>query len=348
MGKTGGGNPTYRFRPGTQSNMRRINGATASADGGGREGSGFFKSVRENLKPPKVVSCTEGASIGSKLMFTLSPSSLRARLLALSALLSLSPMAASASVLMLDFGPTTVTGADQVNSPYHSINQTFTDTHWNTIGTSNPTTLVYSDGETASNITLTLGSSIGSSLVNFSTPPTTSSALGSSNKINDPGSVLAGTSVGKDGIFSSPVGQNLAAIRIGGLSAGTYEVYVMGANTNQSLEQQSTAAFYAAAMGNANTFETDGLTPAATTFLSLENSKSWNEGGTYGRFTITLTEGDYLYLATQGLGDGPSNELRGFLNAVQIVAIPEPSTLAFCALGLLLLPFSARVMRRKA
>lgn len=36
---------------------------------------------------------------------------------------------AKAQVLMFDFGPTTVTGADQENSPYHTVNESFTDTN---------------------------------------------------------------------------------------------------------------------------------------------------------------------------------------------------------------------------
>lgn len=269
-------------------------------------------------------------------MFTLPIFPIRAKLTALAMLLSLIPMAASAAVLMLDFGPTVATGASQTNSPYHSVNQSFTDTYWNTTGVSNVLSgLVYSNGSAATGVTLTLGSSIGSTLVDFSKPPGSSSALGAT--INS--GVFAGTSVGKDGIFTSaPAGNNLVGIKVGGLSAGRYEIYVIGANTSNGPAYQSPSAFYAAATTNVSTFETSGLTPSATSLLTLTSIESWIEGGSYAKITIDLSEGQYLLL----VADGTGTEDRGFLNAVQIVAVPEPSVVAFCIVGLLALPLFAR------
>lgn len=255
----------------------------------------------------------------------------------------------SASVLMLDFGPTTPTGAALTNSPYHSVNGAFTDTHWNVLGASNVASgLIYSDGSAAEGVSLVLGASVGSTLVDFSRLPTHSSALGGSTGINNVGSVFAGSSVGKDGIFTSaPAGDNLVALKIGGLSAGRYEIYAVGANTSQSLNAQPVMAYFAAATGNIATFETNGLTASATSQLSLTSIMSWSEGSSYGKMTIDLADGDYFVLAIDALGAGAGAETRGFMNAIQIVSIPEPSAAVLGIIALFGLPLFSRVGRSK-
>lgn len=272
-------------------------------------------------------------------MFTLFTSLIRARLTALLMALSLVPTAASAAVLMLDFGPTVATGASLSNSPYHTVNSSFTDTSWNTIGLANVSSgLVYSNGSAATGVTLTLGSSKGSTLLNFSQLPGSSSALGAT--INT--GVFADTSVGKDGIFTSaPAGNNLVGVKIGGLSAGQYEIYVVGLNTSNGPGYQSPSVFFAAATGNVGTFETNGLTPSASTLLASQ--VNWVEGDNYAKVTITLNAGQSLVL----VADGTGSEDRGFLNAMQIVAVPEPQTMLLCLIGLIALPLLRRSGKRQ-
>lgn len=273
-------------------------------------------------------------------MFTLSLSSIRARVVALLTVPSLIPAAASAAVLMLDFGPTVATGASLTNSPYHSVNSSFTDTHWNTIGLANVFSgLVYSGGGAASGVTLTLGSSRGSTLLNFSQLPGNSSALGATISTG----VFEGTSVGKDGIFTTttPPGNNLVGVKIGGLSAGQYEIYVVGLNTSNALKAQSPSVFFAAATSDVNAFETGGLTPSATTLLTSQAIDTWVEGGSYAKITVTLNAGEFLVLAADGMG----TEDRGFLNAIQIVAIPEPQAVLLCMVGLIALPLLRRATK---
>ena len=54
----------------------------------------------------------------------------------------------------------------------------------------------------------------------------------------------------------------------------------------------------------------------------------------YVALDITLADGDSLFLASDG---GTAAESRGFLNMVQIVAIPEPASALLGTLGLLAL-----------
>ncbi|HWL53915.1 MAG TPA: hypothetical protein VNQ90_15855 [Chthoniobacteraceae bacterium] len=256
------------------------------------------------------------------------------------AVLFLLPIAASASVLMLDFGPTTVAPADQTNSPYHTVNTSFSDTAWNKIEITNPASLVYSDGSAATGVTLTLGSSPNSTVVDFSSLPTHSNALGTQIGTG----VFAGTSVGRDGIYRGNVGSqnNQVALKIGGVTAGTYEIYVVGLNTNTRISDQSPMNFYAAATGDVSTFDTGGLTPDATTLITANTP--WMEGGSYGKITVDLAAGQYLVLVSDGAG----SESRGFLNSVQIVAIPEPSTVILGLAGCFSLIALRRVSRRRA
>ena len=57
---------------------------------------------------------------------------MKSKILAL--LFAAAASAASAQVLMLDFGPTAASGGDLTNSPYHTANTGFSGTTWNTVG----------------------------------------------------------------------------------------------------------------------------------------------------------------------------------------------------------------------
>lgn len=271
-------------------------------------------------------------------MFTLSSSAVRGRFVAFCLSAALLPMAASASTLMLDFGPTVATGTSLTNSPYHDRNPSFTDSYWNTIGLADVSTgLRYSDASVATGVTLTLGASLDSATLNFSEKPRNSSALGGSLSSG----IYTGTSVGKDGIFTTttPGANNLVGIKVGGLAAGDYEVYFVGINTSLASTHQSPMDFYLAATSDVGTFATAGLTPDATTLYTAAGNVEWTEGASYGKFSISLAAGEYLVL----VADGTGIESRGFLNAVQIVQVPEPGVMALSLmLGLCALPLIRR------
>ncbi len=261
-------------------------------------------------------------------MFTCSAFSIRSRALALLLFASCTPVFGSSdAVLMLDFGPTEATGESKTNSPYHSENESFKESHWNTIDLANVASgLVFANGQPAEGVSITWGASVQSSQVDFSQGPTSSSELGAAIDITMNGSVFSGSSVGKDGVFTpKPLGNNLVGIKIGGLDAGRYEVYVVGLNTSNGTRSQSPCIFYAAATPEIGTFDTADLEPSATALLNREGTLKWIEGASYVKMTVELEAGNDLVIVAGSLGpDQGGTESRGFLNAVQVVPVAKP------------------------
>jgi hypothetical protein len=68
---------------------------------------------------------------------------------------------------------------------------------------------------------------------------------------------------------------------------------------------------------------------------------AWIEDGNYLKFAVTLGAGDVLHVATLGGG----GEVRGFLNSVQIVAVPEPAISVMLGLSGVLFCFRRRTGR---
>jgi hypothetical protein len=143
---------------------------------------------------------------------------------------------AQAASLLLDFGPTTISGTDGTNSPAHSLGFVpAAETSWNKITVDN-SSLVYSDGSTATGVAVVLGRSDAgvSDTVNFNNKNINSTGLtGSGTGFNS--GVYAGTSPMKDGIFAtgtSAIATNALGLRVDGLPAGEYTVYVAARNSN--------------------------------------------------------------------------------------------------------------------
>jgi len=249
-----------------------------------------------------------------------------------------------AAVLMLDFGPTVATGGNLTNSPYHTANGSFTGASWNQVQTADVGSgLLWSDGTSATGLSLNIGATTAvttsSSTLNLGSTPSGSSALGT---ITSAG-VYAGTSVGTDGIFTSTSGNSRAVgFQLSGLAAGTYEVYVSSRNTSSNASY--TPSIYAGNSATSGNFVIDGGGTYSSGTLSFANgaasTSSWVSGGNYVKLTVTLNSGDVLNLAALGGG----GELRGFLNSVEVVAVPEPSSLALVGIGYATLV----ILRRKA
>lgn len=255
----------------------------------------------------------------------------------------------SAQVLMLDFGPTPAAGASLTSSPYHSVNGS-TGSFWNKIeladksaGSLSWSTATEPGNATGVSVNLGATTTNGSTLINLANNPTRNLALG--NPVNT--GVYAGSSVATDAIFSgaSKTDHLAAGIQVGGLAAGTYDIYITARNTNTSAIQKQ--RLYAAATAGASTFDFSGYIQKTLSFTSTQ-SASWMENSNYVVLSVTLAANQVLNIASLGLvGDG--DEARGFLNSIQIVnttAIPEPSAFAFLA-GLLGLGAAACTRRRR-
>ncbi|CAM3085647.1 PEP-CTERM sorting domain-containing protein [Rariglobus hedericola] len=254
---------------------------------------------------------------------------------------------ASAIVLMLDFGANpngAPTGNTADASPYHTVaGAGFTDTSWNQVRLADINSgLVYSNNTAATGVSVNLGrNSTTDTIINLSSQPV-SELAGSATTTG----VYAGNSAARDGIFGTTTTNPRIGLQVGGLTAGTYDVYITARNTNTGDGQAAyDQIIYAgsSASGNFNfgsysnsTLTYPGSSSQTTTFVS-----SWVAGENYVKLTVSVASGEYLNIAVAG--DGTN---RGFLNSVQIVsAIPEPST--YAAIGGLTVLGLATLRRRR-
>ncbi|MBC2602586.1 PEP-CTERM sorting domain-containing protein [Puniceicoccus vermicola] len=234
--------------------------------------------------------------------------------------------------LMLDFGPTIPIGTDLYNSPAHASGAiSVSDTTWNILGKADVSSgLLFADGTAATGVSVNLGTETfaGSDVISFTTNPGKSSALGTGFNGIDGGAgwfsegIFADQSVGTDGIWGPDNAAN--GLRIDGLVAGAYEIFFVGSNTNSNVGG-AIMNLYSGVGASSNSFDFSSLMATSST---ITNNTFWSEGENYARATITLSEGQSLFLAndTTGLDND-----RGFINSVQINAIPEPSSFGLLA-----------------
>ena len=248
--------------------------------------------------------------------------------------LSLSMASAELLKLQLDFGPTTVpsTPTDmRIVSPYHTESGSVADLTWNKVELADVASgLLYSNGSAATGVSLNLGVSPNSNIIDFAAAPSTSSALGSS--INT--GVFATGSVGRDGIFSGSGSENnRIGLQISGLAHGIYEVYIVGINTNQNQANWRAKGMGAIASTSMTTWDTSSVSGATTIGNHTDGSSptAWIEGQNYAKFTMTLDATNPVLSLFTFSDIGSDN--RGFLNSVQIVAIPEPGTLVLLGIA---------------
>jgi hypothetical protein len=269
---------------------------------------------------------------------------------------------ATAANLMLNFVSTSTNAAAGGNvtpeystlSPGHATGAiASSQTIWNNL--SSPTVsgpLKYADGSNATGINITFGSEVtpGVGLLSFTTSNINFSALyGSGGGLasnlflnQDPLSIYgngnnsSNSAVGRAGWLGGAANTAIG-MRVDGLAAGDYLIYAMARNTNSNAGAAAINLF-ASAASSSNSFNFSGLTPtqqANSVYPSGGDTTAYNsfiQGENYVVMSVSLSAGQSLFLASDGAS---SAELRGFLNAVQIVAVPEPSALLLSALGLL-------------
>ncbi|HTL72980.1 MAG TPA: immunoglobulin domain-containing protein [bacterium] len=244
--------------------------------------------------------------------------------------LALMPGRVQAASLLLDFGPTTVAGTDTTLSMGHFAGAlSATDISWNKIINADATSgLLYADGSAATGISVIVGRSGAgiSDAINYSTKLISSSALGG----QETWGIYTNTSPIKDGIFAtgtSTVNTNAVGIRVDGLAAGTYTLYISGRNT--STATTAPQRFFAANGASSSSFS---FSTNSTSFVDEVNSgttsgtptqadaitSTFAYGDNCAHLVVTLGSGDSLYLAATGIASDTG--YRGFLNSVEIVA----------------------------
>ena len=268
--------------------------------------------------------------------------------------------------LMLDFGnpaSNSVVAAPYLTlSPGHASGAIpGAQTSWNTITTSaSRSDLVDATGSAAAGITVDFGQEAtgGSGTIDFGTNIGNLALAGTGGAVPGQQSLLgtgsiygdntSSTAAGRDGFFGSGTATGTGAaigLRLDGLAAGEYVAYVMARNTN------SNAASYPM-----NLYSSVGATSGSFTFSSLiaetQSNASYASAGYAGQYnsfiegenfqaiSFTIGEGESFFLAVDGGNDAVDR--RGFLNALQIVSVPEPSVSLLGAFGLLFL------LRRRA
>jgi hypothetical protein len=247
----------------------------------------------------------------------------------LSLILVLSFHNARASALLLDFGATPVASADATLSMGHFAGAvSAADTSWNPMGNADNSSLIYADGTAASGVSVVVGrSDVGvSNIVDFGNKKISSSALGGQENIG----IYTNTSPVRDGIFATgtaTVNTNVLGIRIDGLAAGTYTLYISGRNTSTAVN--AAQQFFATNGAISATFPfITNSTPSVVEMNSASmpgvanptEAAAITSAFTYGDNCVclvaALNPGDSLYLAAAGIA---ANEYRGFLNAVEVV-----------------------------
>lgn len=254
-----------------------------------------------------------------------------------------------AAALLLDFGPTTIaTATDATNSPGHAA-LAVSGTTWNKVTNSNISSgLLFDNGDAAAGISISLAreTATGSMILDFAN--TTSANINASSLTGTSAATLGSdyrnstAPPAMDGIFiagSSTANDAAIGLRIDGLAAGEYVIYFVGRNTNNATEARP-VDFFASASATASLFDFSSLDAVSLSNANTSANATWVEGNQYNTATITITgTGQSLYLAAVGAS---SADLRGFINSVEIVAVPEPAAWAMAIGGLGLLAAGRR------
>ena len=277
--------------------------------------------------------------------------------------IGISQNSATAQSLLLDFGPTAVASPYLTLDPGHNLGAiSGTDTSWNVLTTSATTSsLNYGDGTAASGLTLALGeeATAGNNIISYSTPIGKLTLAGSGGAVSGQTNLLgvgsiygdnsSSTAVGRDGFFGdgTATAGNAIGLRLDGLASGSYAVYIMARNVNSDAASYP-MNIYSTVGASAGTFNFSSLTanPEANTgYTALAYTGQYNtfaNGENYVSINVTIGSGNSLFLAV----DGGNNTIdsRGFLNMVEVVAVPEPATWALVGMGVFAL---LRVVQRK-
>lgn len=274
---------------------------------------------------------------------------------------------ASAASLMLNFRSTSTNGAAAGNvagsyltlSPAHTegwIPQS--ETSWNNFSTAaSSSTLNLSNNTPATGVSITFGieTAVDSGIINYaSTTGINTTALygsgggtnlqqplaGNAGSIYGNGNNSANTAAARAGWIGggTATAGTALGLRVDGLAAGDYRIYVMGSNTNSNFSALP-MSIHTTAGASSSTFTFSSVTAEGISNPRFPSSNptgynTFIDGENYVAVDVTVADGESLFLAAAG---NVSTETRGFLNMVQIVPIPEPSAALLAGVGLLAL-----------
>jgi hypothetical protein len=139
-------------------------------------------------------------------------------------------------------------------------------------------------------------------------------------------------------------------LRLDGLAAGDYFLFVMARNVNSNVGSQPMNIFATAGLSDV-TFDFSSLTANPQSNVGYASAgyageyNSFVNGENYVGVTVSVGAGESLFLAVDAAGTGTTLETRGFINSVAVAPVPEPSALALLLIGGLGFVFVRRIRR---
>lgn len=199
---------------------------------------------------------------------------------------------------------------------------------WNQINSGFVSSIVDSSGDTLSGVTVDVGAALaGATTIDYGVDPRFHDLGGSFSS-----GVFAGNA--QSGIFNNVTnGNEKVGVRVSGLAAGTYTVYVTALNTNSTAINNYDIFAGAVDSASGNTDYT-GFASARLDFYATDAKPTdqWVEHVNYVAMTVTIGDTQDLVIVSDGVHAGQD---RGFLNTIEVV-VPEPASLALLGVGGLL------------
>ncbi len=224
---------------------------------------------------------------------------------------------ASATSLLLDFGPTVATNTDRLLSPGHALGViTPSELTWNKLQ-ADTNTVYYGDGTLATGVTVDMGMEYLYGVINYNSNQFNATLVGSSIFAG----VYTNSSPARDAFFGlANITNRAVGVRVDGLAAGTYTIYIAGRNNNTVNENQE--RFYASHGPSSITFAYTniGVVSAAAANPNPAFTTGFINGTNFATLTTTLASGESLFLAAGTNGPGNGAESRGFINCIEIYA----------------------------
>ncbi|MEM9883234.1 MAG: PEP-CTERM sorting domain-containing protein [Planctomycetota bacterium] len=249
--------------------------------------------------------------------------SLRTPWIALSLAAVLTPAAAPADVVLLDFGDTLYTGTD---SPGHEDGLA-TGSTWNGVTGDVASGLVDQNGAALVGLALDFGTGPDATSINYSNTvraadadhtafPQWNDNLGTDHLVRD----------------DSNLGPALA-LAVTGLADGVYDFYFTGFRGDNAFNADRNYEVRTTTSGSAVT-DFSSIAIQTLTNSNPTTANSWDPGDNYitGQFTIAGGSDFYLFVDSPEQNSA-GNTFIGVASSLEIVAVPEPGSLVLIGLG---------------